>query len=318
MFPKALLFLCALLASFWSAQAADTNRTMFDSFHRIVFLGDSITHAGQFVDDFEAYLLLNDPDRTTEVLNLGLPSETVSGLSEEGHAGGKFPRPDLHERLARVLARTKPDLVIACYGMNDGIYLPLDEGRFAKFREGMKWLHDTVQTSGVKIIHLTPPLYDALPQKEKLSPEAAGYDAVLTRYSEWLLSQRDAARWLVIDVHGRMLEALRKARAQDPSFTFAKDGVHPNAAGHRVISGAIVDGSDFIWSQSPSFPALLKVIRQREQLLGNAWLQECGHLRPGMNGKPLAQAQTEAEALRPKIVEAAKAVIAEAAKRSDP
>jgi len=33
-----------------------------------------------------------------EILNLGLPSETVSGLSEPNHAGGAFPRPDLHER----------------------------------------------------------------------------------------------------------------------------------------------------------------------------------------------------------------------------
>ena len=50
-------------------------------------------------------------------------------MSEEGHAGGKFPRPDLHERLDRALPKTKPDLVFACYGMNDGIYLPLDEAR---------------------------------------------------------------------------------------------------------------------------------------------------------------------------------------------
>ena len=37
----------------------------------------------------------------------------------------KIPRPDLHERLERVLTQTKPDLVFARYGMNDGIYLPL-------------------------------------------------------------------------------------------------------------------------------------------------------------------------------------------------
>ena len=91
---------------------------------RVLFLGDSITYSGQYVELIEAYFVTRFPKRQIEFLNLGLPSETVSGLSEPGHAGGAFPRPDLHERLARVLEKTKPDVVIACYGMNDGIYLP--------------------------------------------------------------------------------------------------------------------------------------------------------------------------------------------------
>src|SRR2546425_2764856 len=53
------------------------------------------------------YTTLFRSGRQIEFLNLGLPSETVSGLSEEGHAGGQFPRPDLLERLARVLARSE-------------------------------------------------------------------------------------------------------------------------------------------------------------------------------------------------------------------
>ena len=71
--------------------------------HRIVILGDSITYSGQYIDYLEAYAVTRFPERTIEFINLGLPSETVSGLSEPGHAGGAFPRPDLHERLARVL-----------------------------------------------------------------------------------------------------------------------------------------------------------------------------------------------------------------------
>src|SRR5258708_40308174 len=75
---------------------------------RILFLGDSITYGGQYVDRFETFLFTQYPGEKFEVINCGLPSETVSGLSEEGHAGGKFPRPDLHERLGRVLEKEKP------------------------------------------------------------------------------------------------------------------------------------------------------------------------------------------------------------------
>src|SRR4051812_36869652 len=65
---------------------------------RVVFLGDSITYAGQYIEFLEAYLRVQDPGFRCEFLDLGLPSETVSGLTEPGHAGSRFPRPDLHER----------------------------------------------------------------------------------------------------------------------------------------------------------------------------------------------------------------------------
>src|SRR5258708_5680889 len=97
---------------------------------RILFLGNSITWQGDNVNAIEAYLTVHYPGRQFEIINAGLPSETVSGLSEPGHADGAFPRPDLRERLARVLAQTKPDLVFACYGMDDGIYMPFDPDRF--------------------------------------------------------------------------------------------------------------------------------------------------------------------------------------------
>ena len=62
--------------------------------HRVVFLGDSITYAGQYVEYIETFVRTANPHLQCEFLDLGLPSETVSGLSEPGHAGGQFPRPN--------------------------------------------------------------------------------------------------------------------------------------------------------------------------------------------------------------------------------
>src|SRR5690349_16986849 len=148
---------------------------LLDSVHRIVFLGNSITYAGSYITDIEAYFITHYPNKAYEFINMGLPSETVSGLSEPGHADGKFPRPDLHERLNRVLALTKPDLVFICYGMNDGIYLPFDSGRFQKFKDGLVDVHHKVAQTGARIIHLTPPYYDELKGKNK------GYEATLDK-----------------------------------------------------------------------------------------------------------------------------------------
>ena len=89
---------------------------LLNASQRIVFLGDSITYQGDYVAYFDTWLERSSRTNKPEILNLGLPSETISGLSEKGHAGGRFPRPNLFERLDRVLEKTKPDLVIACYG----------------------------------------------------------------------------------------------------------------------------------------------------------------------------------------------------------
>ena len=75
---------------------------------RVVFLGDSITYSGQYIAYLETYLTTRFPERRFEFIDLGLPSETCSGLSEPGHAGGQFPRPDVHERMGRVLDKLSP------------------------------------------------------------------------------------------------------------------------------------------------------------------------------------------------------------------
>jgi len=298
---------------------------------RIVFLGDSITHAGGYVDIVDAALTAARPERTIEIINVGLSSETVSGLSEEGHAGGKFPRPDLHERLDRVLAQTRPDLVVACYGMNDGIYYPLAEERFARFRQGMTRLHDKVLAAGAKIIHLTPALFDALPIQAKVLPAGrdaypqpyAGYDEVLTAYANWLVGRRGAG-WTVLDVHAAMRAELDRRRAANPSFTFSKDGVHPNAEGHLVMARPLLD----LWGLKvgdggapigPQGAELLALVQKKQRLLTAAWHTAIGHKRPGVKaGLPLAEAQKQAAELDTQTRRLAKGNTASVAPPADP
>jgi lysophospholipase L1-like esterase len=285
---------------------------------RIVFLGDSITYSGQYVDYFEAFLFTHFSERRFEVINLGLPSETVSGLSEKGHAGGKFPRPTLHERLDRVLAQTKPDLVFACYGMNDGIYKPFAEERFEKFRTGVLSLRQKVAAASAQIIHLTPPTFDSEPIKNRTSPGDAEderpfvqYNEVLDRYSEWLLTQR-ARGWHVIDVHGPMNRALAEKRAANPDFRFAADGVHCDAAGHWIFTREILRDLDQPidnFTANARYTELLALVHQRGRLLTDAWLNVIGHERPGMaKGLPLPEAQIKAAELETKIRDLATAL----------
>ena len=259
---------------------------------RIVFLGDSITYAGQYVEDVAAYAHARFPDRKLEFINVGLPSETVSGLSEPGHAGGKFPRPDLHERLARVLTKTKPDLVFACYGMNDGIYLPFDESRFQLFQDGINWLHAQITGTGAKIVHLTPPVFD------EAKGGHAGYGQVLDKYAGWLLAQRTNG-WQVLDLHFPMKAYLADQRATNQTFAFSRDGIHPNAFGHWLmaksilsqlgVSDAASSGNELeLLARFPAGESILQREQQDQAVWKDAWLTAIGHKRPGMkHGAPL-------------------------------
>ncbi len=273
---------------------------------RVLILGDSITHSAQYVDLVEAYFVTRFPERRIEFLNLGLPSETVSGLSEAGHAGGQFPRPDLHERLARVLDKIKPDVVIACYGMNDGIYLPFAGERLAKFTNGLVQLRERVKASGATIIHVTPPTFDEARGK------GPGYGDALDRYSGWMLAQR-ATGWDVVDLHNPMKRFIAERRQADPNFFLAGDGVHPGEAGHWIMAKQIllhlgakdlanVNEPKAMLSAHPNGESLLKLIQQKQRILKDAWLSDTGHKRPGMaKGLPLPEAQAKAAELEKRI-----------------
>jgi lysophospholipase L1-like esterase len=304
-----------------AASMTPAGAAQFLQARRIVFLGDSITYGGEYVETIETYFHTRFPESRAQFINLGLPSETVSGLSEPGHAGGAFPRPNLHERLERVLERARPDLIVACYGMNDGIYHPFSDERFQKFQEGIRRLRERAAAAGAKVIHITPPTFDPQPLQGRTLPAGQteyrspfeGYNEVLDRYSAWLLAQR-AEGWQVVDSHGPMNRFLAERRRNDPNFVLARDGVHANAQGHWLIAREILrylgaseeivssDSLDALVNSCPRGAEVLKLVQQRQRMSKDAWLTHVGHVRPGMNkGKPLPEAEREAEELESKI-----------------
>lgn len=264
---------------------------------RVAILGDSITFDGRWATRVEAALRSTPDFANAEIVNFGLGSETVSGLSEPNHAGGKFPRPCLQERLDRILEAYKPTLVLACYGMNDGIYLPLDASRLQAYQDGIVKLKADVETRGGKIILITPPLHTA----DEPATDPNRYDAVLDAYADWLVSRR-ADGWQVIDIRPDLKQAVAAEKSRNPAFIYAKDNVHPGDEGHRFIADSVIHQ---LWPllKLPGTPAVpenaaLAILGRRSDLLKLAWLTHTRHTRPGVPmGLPLDEADAQAAKL---------------------
>ena len=263
---------------------------------RVVVLGDSNTQAGGYVS-FTAYFLDKlSPNKSFDVIGLGLASETLSGLSEDGHAGGKFPRPCLFERLGRVLDKARPEVVFACYGINDGIYLSLDKERFAAFQKGVTKLIDQCKEGGVKQVFLiTPPIYDHTAKQEETD-----YDAVMTAYAKWMVELK-VAGVTVIDLHTVMRKA-RDVRTEP----FAKDKVHYGDDGHLLVARTILSELKVKVPEETvatiKAEPLFKLVEQKRVLRSAAWMTHIGYTREKkVEPQPLGTAEADAAKLQEQI-----------------
>lgn len=254
-----IIAICLGLAGTTGAADTSTNQPAPPT---ILFLGDSITAAGGYVRIIAAELAKQNPGAPPRVINKGRSSETVSDLSEAYHPGR---RPCLFARLDAELAQAKPTWVVACYGINDGIYHPFSEKRLAAYQTGIEKLITKVNASGARLILLTAPPYakpgPAFPEgtdaaaREKLLARAnaeaeaeaekdpnkfgyrtpyAYYDEVMNRHAQWLLSLNEAKdkKVTVVDLRTPMLARSKETHGRDP--------IHPNAVGHAIMAEAFL------------------------------------------------------------------------------
>jgi len=283
---------------------------------RVLVLGDSITQDGRYVSDLVYYVHRLVAGPRADVLSLGLGSETLSGLTEPGNA---YPRPVLSERLARALEAVRPEVVVACYGMNDGIYHPADPARHAAFAAGLRQLADAVHARGASLILVTPPVFDVAPVRAQTRPAgatdfgygrfAADYDDVLAAFAreELALAGADVA---VIDLHTAMRAELAARRRGEPTFTFSPDGVHPGDLGHLLIARVLATGLGLPLPEADLEAELTRLradplhrlISRRRALRSEAWLAFVGYTRgPTFHAESVAAAEAAAAHLQDEI-----------------
>ena len=258
---------------------------------RILILGDSITQNGTYVSFVSYFLQKRNPNFNYDIVSIGLGSETVAGTSEADHP---FPRPCVHTRLGEALEQVKPEIVFACYGMNDGIYHPLNGERFLEYQRGIETLIEKVAAVGAQIVLMTPPLFDAA-AKQTLSPSGSSYFSYKSPYENYNDVLRTYGKWILItdlpvaakvDLNTPMLKYNQARRKNGTEFHLARDGIHPGELGHLIMAlvildslGTSIDGDPVELLAEIKADPLFAKVHERRGLRSKGWLEYVGYER---------------------------------------
>lgn len=223
----------SLLALFMTATVFAEKVNLKD-YHKksVLILGDSITQRGAYVNYLEYYIQTELPDVEIDLLSVGLSGERAAESA--------------FNRAKNIYAQKEFDLVLACYGMNDGLYHPLNDERFSAYKNGIKTLADMATKSGAKILFMTPTLFENKTKKKTCKPLGADayssktpyvdYDKVLAEFSKHIMSLNPNN----INLRAAFLAEKKKFSAGNSSFLFANDGIHPGSLGNLIMARTIL------------------------------------------------------------------------------
>jgi lysophospholipase L1-like esterase len=202
----------------------------FQSGDRWCVLGDSITAGGYYHRYIEVFYLTRFPELKVEVINCGISGDTVSGALK---------------RLQWDCLAAKPTVVSVMLGMNDvGWNAPgypeeklrqWRAARTAKYDQEMRDLTGALVAAGVKVILLTPSIFDDtadLPRKK-----CTGGGAALRVFSDRVKAIANEFNLPLVDFNETMTVINANRQKDDPHFTIVgPDRVHPGNVGHFVMA----------------------------------------------------------------------------------
>ena len=201
---------------------------------RVVFYGDSITEQRLYTTYVEHYVLTHYPERRVTFVNTGWGGDKVTGNDCKPCAGvGGLAR------IKRDVIDHRPTVITLLFGMNDGQYRDFDPAISKVYEDGLiAIIRELKSRTTARIYVMTPSVYDG--SRHTSWSHADRFNDVLDRYSETVkaIAQREALP--VIDLHTVTTEALLRVKQDDPTYTFATDGVHPEEDGQLLMAAEIL------------------------------------------------------------------------------
>ncbi len=196
----------------------------------VAVVGDSITEQKMYSVLIEDYLIMCRPQALIHVTQFGWGGETAGGFA------GRMPNDML---------RFNASVATTCFGMNDGGYSPMDEGKAKRYHDTQKSVVDQMKKANIRFIVLgSSGCVDNNTFRGHSREAAEMYNKTLGAFRD---IDRDLAKQEGVafaDVFTPMHDVMEKAEAKyGASYHVAGgDGVHPDWNGHLVMAYAFLKG----------------------------------------------------------------------------
>ncbi|RBP43780.1 lysophospholipase L1-like esterase [Roseimicrobium gellanilyticum] len=272
---RLLLSLALVIAcTFTAPLAAQSTPKLFTDGDTICFLGDSITHGGNWHRYIELFYVSRQPEKKINIVNCGIGGDRADGALK---------------RLDWDVLVHQPTVIVIMLGMNDighGNYdspnptpemLAGREKSITDYRKNMAALIEAIQKrSKAAIILVKPSPYDETAEITG-KPARKGANGALAKCSEICGEFAQKYNTAVIDFHGPMTKLMSEGQKLDPGFALVgRDRVHPGLPGHLVMASLFLRGQGFTLHESGKLPIVTGVndpvlakIVPAEELMGS-------------------------------------------------
>jgi lysophospholipase L1-like esterase len=213
-----------LLLFFVAGLKAQENKLLFKDGDRVAFIGNSITHGGEFHPDIFLYYATRFPKEKISFFNCGISGD-VAG--------------EILARLDSDVLVHKPTIAVLMVGMND-MFRGYKEGTVSEntyelYHKNTAQIADKLTGYGCRLILELPSIYD---QTSETGPKpSVGVNDALGKCAEYLKSIAPKYNAVVVDYWTIMKDINEREQKKDPKFTIVgTDRVHPGAVGHFVMA----------------------------------------------------------------------------------
>lgn len=215
---------------------AQSNSSFFKNGDVICFLGDSITHGGEYHTFLQLFYATRYPELKLSFHNCGISGDNARGMIE---------------RFEEDVMKHNPTHVFLMTGMNDINRSLYFEGKasdkvlkqrtnaLAAYKRNTTLLAEKILKNNITPIFLTPSIYDQY-SKIKKENNLGSNDALIecSNHLKKLGVKYDA---LVIDLNTPMKMIMERELKRDSLFTIiGKDRVHPGTTGHFIMFHEII------------------------------------------------------------------------------
>jgi lysophospholipase L1-like esterase len=223
------------LSSF-SLAFGQSHKPFFKNGDTICFLGDSITHGGQYHEFLQLFYATRYSELKLSFHNCGISGDNATGMIE---------------RFEEDVLKHKPTHVFLMTGMNDVKRTLYFEGTasnkilkqradaLANYKRNTTLLAEKIIESSVTPILLTPSIYDQYSNIER--ENNLGCNDALIEFSNHIKKLGEKHDALVIDLNTPMRKLMERQLKKDSLFTIiGNDRVHPETTGHFIMFCEII------------------------------------------------------------------------------